>query len=112
MHIQGIGPKTEQRLWDSGFRDWDSFSGNLPIPIPAGRKYFLEKGIEDSKRHLDGRNPAYFSNRLPSNQSWRFFPEFRDSAVYLDIETTGLDRYFNDITTIALYDGESIQIYV
>jgi hypothetical protein len=32
--------------------------------------------------------------------------------VYLDIETTGLDRYYNDITTIALYDGESIQTYV
>ena len=32
--------------------------------------------------------------------------------VYLDIETTGLDRYFNDITTIALFDGESIQTYV
>jgi uncharacterized protein YprB with RNaseH-like and TPR domain len=32
--------------------------------------------------------------------------------VYLDIETTGLDRYFNDITTIALYDGQCIKTYV
>jgi uncharacterized protein YprB with RNaseH-like and TPR domain len=112
IHIQGIGKITEQRLWDSGFRDWDSFSGNLPIPIPAGRKYFLEKGIEESKRHLANRNPAYFSKLLPSNQCWRLFPEFRKSTVYLDIETTGLDRYFNDITTITLYDGESIQTYV
>ena len=30
----------------------------------------------------------------------------------MDIETTGLDRYFNDITTIALYNGKSIQTYV
>ena len=57
-------------------------------------------------------NPSYFSNLLPSNQSWRLFPEFRDSTVYLDIETTGLDRYFNDITTIALYDGHEIKTYV
>jgi uncharacterized protein YprB with RNaseH-like and TPR domain len=112
IHIQGIGPKTEQRLWDSGFMDWNYFSGDLPIPIPPGRKYFLEKGIEESKKHLANRNPSHFSKLLTSNQSWRIFPEFRESTVYLDIETTGLDRHFNDITTIAIYDGESIQTYV
>jgi uncharacterized protein YprB with RNaseH-like and TPR domain len=112
IHIQGIGAITEQRLWNSGFRDWDSFSGDLSIPISAGRKYFLEKGIELSKGHLHSHNPAYFSKLLPSNQSWRLFREFRESTVYLDIETTGLDRYFNNITTIALYNGESIQTYL
>ena len=112
IHIQGIGAITEQRLWDSGLRDWESFLKDLPIPIPVGRKYFLKKGIEESKRHLADRKPSYFSKLLPSNQSWRLFSEFRDTTVYLDIETTGLDRYFNDITTIALYDGESIQTYV
>jgi len=110
IHIQSIGAITEQRLWKAGFRDWDSFSGG--IPIPAGRKYFLEKGIEESKKYLANFNPAYFSNLLPANQSWRLFPEFRDSTVYLDIETTGLDRYVNTITTIALYDGQSIETYV
>ena len=25
VHIQGIGAITEQRLWDSGLRDWESF---------------------------------------------------------------------------------------
>ena len=112
IHIQGIGAITEQRIWETGFRDWDSFSEDITIPFPAGRKYFLEKGIEESRRHLANRNPAYFSKHLPSNQCWRLFPEFRESTVYLDIETTGLDRYFNDITTIALYDGQSIKTYV
>jgi uncharacterized protein YprB with RNaseH-like and TPR domain len=112
IHIQGIGAITEQRLWESGIRDWDSFSGDLPIPCSPGRKHFLLKGIEDSKRHLANRNPSYFSKQLPSNQSWRLFPEFKDSTAYLDIETTGLDRYFNEITTIALYDGQEIKTYV
>jgi len=112
IHIQGIGAITEQRLWESGLRDWDAISDDISIPIPAGRKYFLEKSIGESKRHLYQGNPGYFSNLLPSNQSWRFFPEFRESTVYLDIETTGLDRYFNDITTIALYDGHEIKTYV
>jgi uncharacterized protein YprB with RNaseH-like and TPR domain len=112
IHIQGIGAITEQRLWESGVRDWDSIDGNLPIPVSPRRKYLLQNGIDESKRHLDDCKPAYFSQLLPANQCWRLFPEFRDSIAYLDIETTGLDRYFNKITTIALYDGQSIKTYV
>jgi uncharacterized protein YprB with RNaseH-like and TPR domain len=112
IHIKGIGAITEQRLWESGISDWNSIDGDLPIPISPNRKYFLLNGIEESRRYLDNCNPAYFSNRLPSNQCWRIFPEFRDSIAYLDIETTGLDRDFNDITTITLYDGQAIKTYV
>jgi hypothetical protein len=32
--------------------------------------------------------------------------------VYLDIETTGLDRQYESITTIAIYDGHEIKTYV
>ena len=112
IHIQSIGAITEQRLWESGIRDWDSISRDLPIPISTGRQHFLSNGIEESKRHLANHNPSYFSNLLPSNQCWRLFPEFRDSTAYLDIETTGLDRHFNEITTIALYDGQTTKTYV
>ena len=69
----------------------------------------ITKGIEESIHHLDRDNPAFFSARLPSNQCWRLFPEFRELTVYLDIETTGLERDYNEITTIALYDGATIQ---
>jgi len=112
IHIQGIGAITEQKLWESGIKDWGSIKTGLPIPVSFGRKHFLLNGIEESWRHLDDCNPAYFSNRLPANQCWRFFREFRDSTVYLDIETTGLDRQFDKITTIAIYDGQKIKTYV
>ena len=111
IHIQSIGAITEQRLWESGIRDWDAFSDNISIPLSVGRKYLLNEGIEESRQHLYQNNPVYFSNCLPANQSWRFFPEFRNSLVYLDIETTGLDRYYQSITTIALYDGHEIKTY-
>ena len=66
IHIQGIGPKTEQRLWDSGLRDWDAILDDISIPISTGRKYLLEKGIEKSKQHLEDCNPGYFSKLLLS----------------------------------------------
>ena len=63
-------------------------------------------------RHLANFNPAYFSRLIPSNECRRMFPDFRTSTGYLDIETTGLACYFNDITILALFDGQSIQTYV
>jgi uncharacterized protein YprB with RNaseH-like and TPR domain len=112
IHIQSIGAITEQRLWESGIRDWASINNEVSIPLSAGRKYHLDKGIAESLEQFQRYNPSYFSKLLPANQCWRLFPEFRESTVYLDIETTGLDRYYNTITTIALYDGRSIKTYI
>jgi len=112
MHIQTIGAITEQRLWEAGLRDWDALADDLSIPLSGKRKYLLQKGIDESRTKLYQNNPVYFSKCLPANQSWRFFPEFRSSLVYLDIETTGLDRHYESLTTIALYNGHEIKTYV
>lgn len=112
VHIQGIGVKTEQKLWESGFTDWSSISKGLLHGLIPKRSGFLQAGIEASIKNLDENNPAYFGNRLQPSQAWRMFPEFRSSIAYLDIETTGLDRGCDEITTIALYDGRSIRTYV
>jgi uncharacterized protein YprB with RNaseH-like and TPR domain len=112
IHIQGIGVKTEQKLWDSGLTDWSCFSPGSSGARPSRLNGFFLAGIEDSIKNLDENNPAYFEKRLPASQSWRLFPEFRSSTAYVDIETTGLDRDYDEITTIALYDGASIRTYV
>jgi uncharacterized protein len=112
LHVPGLGIKTEQRIWNSGIHCWDDLlRGNLAL-FSQRRMDILKQSIEESLEHLSGNNPNYFGERLPSNQSWRMFPEFRESTAYLDIETTGLDPWTNQITTIALYDGTSIFTYV
>jgi len=111
-HIPGIGVKTEERLWESGILNWNDFTEPLPIKLSQNRMAHLKPYIRDSREHLKTFNPKYFENLLPSNLHWRMFPEFRDSTVYLDIETTGLDSWGNDITSITLYDGKSISYYV
>lgn len=112
VHIQGIGVKTEQKLWESGFSDWNSVSQGALHRFILKRSGFLHAGIEESIRNLDENNPAYFGDRLQPGQAWRMFPEFRSSIAYVDIETTGLDRGRDEITTIALYDSRSIRVYI
>lgn len=112
IHIPGIGTKTEERLWDSAIRDWDGFKEPYPVKLSQNRADHIERFIQESREHFETGDPYYFENLLPSNQRWRIFSEFRDSTVYLDIETTGLEMWGFEITTISLYDGESISYYV
>lgn len=112
IHIQGIGTVTEQRLWEMGLHDWDCLNNMPKLPLSLSRIAFLKKGISESNAYLRCGDASFFSDRMPANQSWRLFPDFRHATVYLDIETTGLDRDRDRITTIVLYDGQSIHTYV
>ena len=111
IHVPGIGPKTEARLWDQGIRDWDSFFDGAVLPLPEAKRDRIADVLSESRRHLDNKNPEFFTDRLPANQHWRLFTEFRSRIAYLDIETTGLDDTCT-ISTIALYDGSTMTTYV
>lgn len=111
-HVPGIGLTTEQRLWSSGILSWDDLMHTPHIPLSAAKAQTLRGVVEESSRALQDRNPHYFADLLPANERWRLFPEFRNSTVYLDIETTGVGSGEHYITTIALYDGEKISWYV
>lgn len=110
-HIPGIGAITEEKIWNSGILSWDSLRPTYPDTLPEGKNRIIGRYLKESEKHLSENNPAYFSGLIPSGLQWRMFPEFRDLAVYLDIETTGLG-YYDSITTIALFDGRSISWYV
>lgn len=112
LHIPGIGVKTEERLWDSGISSWDAFVQPYPIKLSPKRVESLSRYLDESREHLENDNPNYFADLLPSNLQWRLFPEFRHSTAYLDIETTGLDGFVNNITMIGLYDGTSVFHYI
>ena len=112
IHGPGIGIKSEQRIWSSGVHSWDDLLSRDSKCFYLKRADTLKRCIEYSVEHLSRGNPNYFESLLPTSQFWRIFPEFRESTAYLDIETTGLDSWSNEITTIALYDGKSISTYV
>ncbi len=111
-HVPGIGVRTERQLWAAGTLSWDQArsDGDIPLgPSLAGR---LARDVAESQAHLARCDGQYFHQRLPSNQQWRMFAEFKHTAAYLDIETTGLGGVDDYTTTIALYDGSRICHYV
>ena len=111
-HIPGIGLKTEQSLWAAGLDNWDRLNDSTGLKVSSHRLETLTRHVDQSRREMETGNYTYFAQRLPSALHWRFFPEFRHSMAYLDIETTGLEPWNETITTIALYDGSAIHYYV
>jgi len=109
-HLPGIGRKTEQRLWALGIRSWEEWQDPAPVRLPTLTRIDAPELLAASRAALT-EDPHFFTQSLPGSELWRIFPHFRKSTAYLDIETTGLADDAA-ITTIALYDGETVRVYV
>ena len=109
-HLPGVAAGTEQRLWSAGLTTWDHALVGEGTKKTPGRNLPADLLRESVQRHGVG-DAAWFDARLPAAESWRLFADFRDRCAYLDIETTGMESY-DLVTTIALYDGETIRTYV
>jgi uncharacterized protein YprB with RNaseH-like and TPR domain len=112
FHIPTIGAATEKKIWNCGICSMDDFLDSPPDFISSKKKELIFGHIELSKEKIKNNDPVYFVENLPSKEHWRIFNQYRNSSVYLDIETTGLDFYHSHITSIAMYDGRKIKYYV
>jgi len=110
IHISGIGPKTEQKLWGRGIHTWEHFLDHGEIIISPDRDEFIVQELEASLTHKE--DASFFSERLPPREMWRTLSAFKENAVYLDIETTGYYQDTDKITVIGIYDGTDIQTFV
>jgi uncharacterized protein YprB with RNaseH-like and TPR domain len=110
IHVPGIGPRTEQRLWQLGILTWEQYLHSKQPLFSTTRDAFVRKNLTDSLTNRD--DILYFRERLASADRWRLYDAFRDRAVYLDIETSGGYEGVDDITVIGLYDGNTVQTFV
>jgi uncharacterized protein YprB with RNaseH-like and TPR domain len=110
IHIQGIGEKTERKLWKRGIHTWQHFLQYKGTIFSPGRDRFVKEELEASisQRH----NIRFFQERLASTHIWRLFNAFRDRSAFLDIETSGGYQGVDEITVIGLYNGTQVQSYV
>ena len=105
IFLEGVGSKIEQELWKNGIHNWDKFIETADVPvISKPRKLYYDRRLIEAKKALYRFDSNYFTNILPSSENWRLYDFFKEDAVFLDIETTGLSGYA-DITVFGLYDG-------
>jgi uncharacterized protein YprB with RNaseH-like and TPR domain len=105
LHVPGLGADLERSLWEQGCLSWRDLAEGLdrysysPIERAA-----LKRAIDKSFKSLDKRDGSYFRKKLGVRESWRALPEFKDSCLYLDIETDG-GSSASSVTMIGMYDG-------
>ena len=113
VHIDGVGYRTEERLWRSGIHTWDDFSSTRRPPRIGPRlAKRMEDEIERSQQALRSGRHRYFARKLPSRDQWRAFEAFRSHILYLDIETTGWSLGRHAVTVVGVYDGRRKRSFV
>ena len=103
LFLPKVGHTTEQHIWQQGISDWNAFVEAKKVKgFSDARKEHAHGKIHEFKHELWNENLNYLSKNLPLSEQWRLYDQFRDEAVFLDIETNG---YYGNITVIGLYDG-------
>lgn len=99
IHLPGIGPGLERRLWDQGILNWDDLA-DLPRPkgLSEKRRDDMLLLLEEDRAKLN--RPGHWIKKLPPVQQWRLFNRFKESFGYLDIETTGMNPSLGHSVTL------------
>ena len=113
LHLPGIGSQRERALWERGILDWDRFlaaaeSGVLPDRIHQQAVSILRR----CKTAVATAEVDFFRGLLPQREMWRLYPEFAQRALFLDIETTGLSPWGNEVTVIGGLGGGRLALFV
>lgn len=100
QHLDGWGTLKEREMWNSKIFTWDDYfmkMGGNQLNLFVGSPKDL---LEESRIKLDKRDGKYFAEKLPASAYYRIAHSMPEKTIFVDIETTGLSRYYNKITII------------
>lgn len=105
LHLPGIGPAKEKRLWERGLTDWRELRDAAPKVYKRSEKLTeVLRLLDDSEAALAERNLRFFYGCLPKVALWRMIPDHQADAAFLDIESTGMGvPPMAESTVIAIY---------
>jgi uncharacterized protein YprB with RNaseH-like and TPR domain/predicted nuclease with RNAse H fold/dephospho-CoA kinase len=111
QHIKGIGKKTELSLWEKGIINWEKyiqFNGKrFPLFKSDSRDPVISSITAFNKGDID-----YFAKTLPRSEFYRVALTYPEETLFLDIETTGLSLYYDQITLVGWSIGDKYGIYL
>jgi uncharacterized protein YprB with RNaseH-like and TPR domain len=115
QHIKGIGKIKEKSLWRKGILSWDEYEDFLAsnFPLFANLEDFeTEKFFELSRKALAQSDLDFFGRYLDRKEHYRIALSFPKDILYLDIETTGLSIYYDDLTMVGWDYQDKYNLYI
>jgi len=115
QHLKGISPKKEYEFWRAGIIKWDDYEKTLPFQY----SFFTDEYFTDPCSPLyqtynawANKDIEFFVNNLPGHEHFRIAASFPERTLFLDIETTGLSRYYDKITIIGWSLGKEYGVFI
>lgn len=102
QHIRGIGAKKESEYWGLGVVSWDDLELRHNPQLSLFTTHVNGKSgiFSPSRRALKERNAEFFAKELSRQEHYRIALTFPSETLFLDIETTGLSRYYDTVTVV------------
>lgn len=111
QHIRGIGKKTEALLWKEGITDWHKYQKLNGNQLSLFKNNFINP-IELSIKAYNEGNIDFFASTLPKTENYRIALTYPLETLFLDIETTGLSLYYDQITLVGWSIGQKYGVYL
>jgi uncharacterized protein YprB with RNaseH-like and TPR domain/predicted nuclease with RNAse H fold/dephospho-CoA kinase len=105
IHIPGVGASSERAFWRRGIATWEDLEriefaqGRLDL---GGTSETRRAALENSKRALANGDLEFFAQRLPKSEHYRIALTIPELTAFVDIETTGLSHYYDEITVVGV----------
>jgi len=115
QHLRGIGPKKESALWRCGIFSWDDFESSQLLQSSLfgnGFKDPIREALDSSRKALLEGWVEFFAERLSREEHYRIALSFPAKTLFLDIETTGLSTYYDQITLVGWSEGSRYNAYI
>lgn len=109
--FDGIGKAAECKLWNSNCLSWNDFLRDADNFLSQSKYLIVCNQIKHAQSALHNTCADWFINRLPPNIQMRVLYDFMPYTLFLDIETTGLQRK-DIITTITTHKNGITNCYV
>ena len=114
QHLPGISAAKEAKLRSKGVLDWDDLlsasTGQLDLFGKRGSE--LGCAVLASEEALAKQDVEFFKERLPRREHYRIAASFPDRCVFLDIESTGLSKYYDQVTLVGWSTGTRYKVLI
>ena len=114
QHLPGISALKEAKLRSEGLQDWNDLLLRTPAQLDLFRRHGCELrcAVEASEEALANRDIKFFKERLPKREFYRIAASFPERCVFLDIESTGLSKYYDRVTLVGWSVGTSYEVLI
>lgn len=106
IFLKDVSYIKEQQLWQQ-VPDWNAFLNTSSLQgVGAKKKFMHNLQIRKAQKALQSQDSYDLAKLFPRREHWRLYQQFRNEAVFLDIETS---QAYGNIVVIGLYDGENVK---